>query len=83
MDNIRERLQENYDQPLLFADEFDDCIVGVSEDFGNIRVVYSIVKMVESLMSSGCTYFEAKEYLDFNTLNAWVGERTPIYMEPK
>jgi len=88
MDNIREKLQECYDQPLLFADEFDDCIMGVSEDFGTTRVVYCVEKMIESLMSYGdstsrLSYLEAREYLEFNTLNAWVGDQTPIYMEPR
>tara|TARA_Y100000004_G_C8684977_1_gene314938 strand:+ start:17 stop:283 length:267 start_codon:yes stop_codon:yes gene_type:complete len=78
---IRERLQDNYDQELLFADEWDDCIVGISDDFGDIRVVYSVDKMIEQLMSYGDTYLEAREYIEYNTLNAWVGDRTPIYME--
>tara|TARA_Y100000356_G_C11029722_1_gene167861 strand:+ start:37 stop:303 length:267 start_codon:yes stop_codon:yes gene_type:complete len=78
---IRERLQDNYDQELLFADEWDDCIIGISDDFGDIRVVYSVDKMIEQLMSYGDTYLEAREYIEYNTLNAWVGDRTPIYME--
>lgn len=78
---IRERLQDNYDQELLFADDWDDCIIGISDDFGDIRVVYSVDKMIEQLMSYGDTYLEAREYIEYNTLNAWVGDRTPIYME--
>ena len=81
--SIREDLQDCYEQQLLFADEFDDCIIGVSEDFGKVRVVYCIEKMIENLMSYGDSYDEALEYLEFNTFNAWVGEHTPIYMEPK
>jgi len=81
--NIREQLQENYDQTLLFADEFDDCIIGATDDFGTIRVVYDIPKMILTLMSDDMSYHEAREYLEFNTLNAWVGKETPIYMEPK
>jgi len=78
---IREELQKNYDQPLLFADGFDDCIIGVCNDFGIIRVVYCVSKMIVELMSDDMDYYEAREYLDYNTLNAWVGETTPIYVE--
>tara|TARA_R110000744_G_scaffold80705_2_gene158529 strand:- start:152 stop:418 length:267 start_codon:yes stop_codon:yes gene_type:complete len=78
---MREELQDGYDQPLLFADGFDDCIMGTADDFGTIRVVYSIDKMIESLMSDGESYSDAREYLEFNTLTAWVGETTPIYVE--
>lgn len=79
----REALQDCYDQELLFADDWDDCIIGVTDDFGDIRVVYSIDKMIDQLMSYGDSYSEAREYLEYNTLNAWVGERTPIYVETK
>ena len=79
--NIRHQLQDNYDQELLFADEWDDCIIGVTDDFGDIRVVYSIDKMIEQLMSYGDTYSEAREYLEYNTLGAWVGDKTPVYVE--
>ena len=79
--SVREELQECSDEPLLFADGFDDCIIGVSDDFGKMRVVYSVEKMIENLMSSGDTYLDAIEWLEFNTLNAWVGENTPIYVE--
>ena len=83
MNTIREKLQRGYGQELLFADDFDDCIIGVSDDFGCMRVVYSIDKMIENLMQYGESYNEAREYLEYNTLNAWVGQHTPIYTESK
>ena len=79
--SVREELQEPFDEPLLFADGFDDCIIGISDDFGKVRVVYCVEKMIEKLMSSGDTYLDARDWLEFNTLNAWVGENTPIYVE--
>ena len=81
MENIREELQSHYDTELLFADDWDDCIIGVSNDFGKLRVVYSVSSMVDQLMSYGDTYHEAIDYLEYNTLNTWVGENTPIYVE--
>lgn len=78
---MREELQNGYSQPLLFADGFDDCILGVTDDFGTYRVVYCVDKMIMSLVSQGDSYEDAREYLEFNTLTAWVGKRTPIYVE--
>ena len=85
---IRDQIQEAFDQPLLFADGFDDCIIGVSDDFGTIRVVYCVKKMIENLMSqslgvNSMTYEDAIEYLEYNTFDAWTGKTTPIYMESK
>jgi hypothetical protein len=81
MDNTRELLQSHYDQELLFADGFDDAIIGVSDKFGDAVVVYCIDKMINILMEQGEDYFSAREYLEYNTLNAWVGKHTPIYVE--
>ena len=39
MDNIRKRLSTLYGEELLFADGFDDAIVGVSIGCDNPRVV--------------------------------------------
>ena len=83
MPSTRDELCERYpEEELLFAEEFDNCIIGVAYDFVNLRVVYSIPKMVETLFQdAGMPCDEAMEYLEFNTLHAWVGDQTPIYVE--
>ena len=81
MDNTRELLQSQYDQELLFADGFDEAIIGVSANVGIVRVVYCVDKMLDILMEEGEEYLSAREYLEYNTINAWVGKRTPIYVE--
>jgi len=81
MDEVRELLQSQYDQELLFADGFDEAIIGVSANIGDIRVVYCVDKMVDVLMEEGEDYLSSREYLEYNTLNAWVGKYTPIYVE--
>lgn len=64
---------------LLTADGFDDAIIGI--DSKNGRVIYSVEKMAEILMRDDeINEDEAFEYLDYNVLNAWVGDQTPIYM---
>ena len=65
----------------MFADGFDSAIVGVCGGFDSGRVAYSVSKMVEILFyEAGMPYQEAMEYLEFNTLGSYVGERTPIYI---
>ncbi len=64
----------------LFADGFDEAILGMDSISG--RVIYSVNKMIKILMKNdNMTYEDAREYLDFNTIGAHVGEMTPIYME--
>lgn len=77
--SIRETLVSlTGDNDLLFADGFDKAIVGV--DINTNRVVYSHGLMMEILVLDGMNPDEALEHLDFNIINAFVGERTPIYI---
>jgi len=79
---VREELVEIYGEDLLFADGFDDAILGVSIGFDTGRVVYDTRKMMESLTKEGdCTEEEAWEYLEFNTFGSYVGEQTPVYID--
>ena len=77
---IREELSEEYGD-LLFADGFDDAIIGVAERIGMEPVVaYDTDKIIE-ILSRDMTEEEAIEYFDFNIIGAYVGERTPIYIK--
>ena len=81
MSSIREELTEVYED-LLFANGFDEAIIGVESS--NHRVVYDVEKMVEILVNrEGMDSCEARGFLEFNTLFAWVGEKTPIYLYTK
>ena len=42
--------------------------------------VYSYEKMIEGHLSDGMSRVEAIEYLEYNTLDAYVGERTPAVL---
>jgi len=63
---------------LLFADGFDEAIIGVEERAG--VVAYDIDKIIEILMRE-MTEDEAVEYFEFNILGAYVGEKTPVYIK--
>ena len=66
---------------MLFADGFDDAIIGVTIGFKN-RVVYDARIMADIVVKEDdeLDYPSAWEYLDFNTFQAYVGEHTPIYV---
>lgn len=79
--DIRQDLVDLYDDPdLLFADGFDNAILGVTIGFNGHVVVYDIKKIISHLMEDGMTHEEAEEYFDFNIAGAYVGGRTPIYI---
>jgi hypothetical protein len=75
-----ERILEQFpDEEILKADGFDDCIIGYDYG-GDIRLIYSVKKVLNSLMKKDyMTYEEALEHFDFNIGGAYVGEKTPIW----
>lgn len=79
---VREKLVSSYGDDLLFADGFDSCIIGVSVGWYSGRVVYDLQKTIETCVGEdGMTYGEAVEWIEFNTISAYVGEHTPIFIE--
>ncbi len=72
-----DRIREWYcEEDLLLVDGFDQAIIGVED--GSMRLIYSISKMMKVLMKD-MDEDEAWEYLEYNVLTAYVGEKTPIY----
>ena len=66
----------------LLADGFDRAVIGVASGCDSGRGVYSVQKMLEVLFyDAGMPYDEGMEFLEYNTLSAYVGEFTPIYMD--
>jgi hypothetical protein len=81
--DIRETIVENFnDEELLFADGFDDCIIGVASRFGQENhVAYDMGKCIEKLMADGMTNEEAVEYFEYNIIGSYVGEKTPTFIQ--
>lgn len=81
----REEIAEQYGEELLFLDppeDFDCCILGVAFRCGMEPVVlYDKQEVVNSLMLGGMDLEEALEWFEFNTAGAYVGPRTPMFLE--
>jgi hypothetical protein len=68
------------EEEFLTADGFDGAIVGVEPN--SMRLVYNRDKMIGILMTDEeMEEIDAIEYLEYNTWNAYVGEKTPIFIE--
>lgn len=71
---------EETQQELLLADGFDDCILGIGEQFTKTFVVYDKGKVLQALVRQGMSPDEAQEYFNFNIVGAYVGEHTPAFL---
>lgn len=71
-----------YNPEALMADGFDKAIIGVAERCGLAAlVVYDAAKCIDILVKrDGMTHDEASEFFNFNTLGAYVGENTPLFL---
>jgi hypothetical protein len=77
LEELKETIEE-HNPEALFADGYDNAIMGYSSD---LRVVYSADEIVRTLVErDGMTPDEAIEFFNFNIECAYVGEYTPIYM---
>lgn len=64
------------------ADGFEDAFLGVAERCSCPPLaVYDAEKCIQILVErDGMTEEEASEYFQFNTLGAWAGEHTPLFL---
>jgi len=68
---------------MLKADGFDKAIIGQTYDMvvQEDRLIYSVEKCIEILVErDDMTPDDAIEYLEFNTLCAYVGKDQPIFL---
>ena len=77
---LEEIIEMFTEEEFLTADGFDGAIVGVEPN--SRRLVYDRDKMIGILMThEEMEEIDAIEYLEYNTWNAYVGEKTPIFIE--
>jgi hypothetical protein len=77
--NLEEILEMYPEEEFLKADGFDDAIIGVEPS--SMRLVYNMDAMLNILVKDEeMTEEDALEHLDYNVYGAYVGEKTPIYI---
>ena len=76
-------IDDENDSPLLM-NGFEQALIGFGQRINEpLLAIYSWSEMVKVLMTrDGMSDEEAIEYISYNCQGAWVGERTPIIVEP-
>ena len=71
-----DEIRSDFPEAILW-DGFDEAIVGF--DTNDEKIIYDLEKMVSILIvRDKMTEEESREYIGYNILGAYVGERTPI-----
>ena len=77
IDQIMETLEE---AEALTAEGFEDALIGHTQG-SNIVAVYEYDMCIHILMErDGMTCLDAIEFMEFNVVGAYVGEKTPIFI---
>lgn len=73
-------LSAEINEDMLFADGFDDALIGYMERAGMPSIAcYDKFKCIE-ILADDMSYEDASEYFYFNVLGAYVGENTPCFL---
>lgn len=67
-------------EELLFADGYDDAILGVIHRDGVNIVVYDRTKVLQ-ILEKDMSPEDAVDFFEFNVAGAYVGPQTPIFLE--
>ena len=66
---------------MLFMDGLDSAIIGVAQVNGSPSVAYSTEKILDNLVDQGMGFDEAREFMMFNILGAFMGKFTPLVID--
>ena len=66
---------------MLLADGYDGAFLGVGRRCGFEYAIYDEEKCLEILVErDGMSREEAVDFFEYNTIGAWVGDDTPIFV---
>jgi hypothetical protein len=67
------------DEEFTIIDGFDNAVIGVQ--ISDMRIIYSVSKCIDILTLEGIDLSDAIEHLEFNIINMYIGEKTPIWCD--
>ena len=81
LENSLRRWDEEHDNGALFADGFDDALIGVGVQFSREIAVYDYDKCLDVLIQrDGMDVEDAIDYMEYNVVGAYVGKSTPVFI---
>jgi hypothetical protein len=75
--NLKRKRILEIDPDAILWDGMDEAIIGITDEG---IPVYDIHQMEIILMQDGMDWETASDWIDFNILSAYLGDRTPIHM---
>lgn len=80
----RERISDWLEEALFMEPScFDEAIIGIAERAGGMSVVAYDRSRVVEIMGRDMSRAEAEEFFEFNTISAWMGDGTPVFIDTR
>jgi len=81
LENINEWVNKAFpENSFMIPDGFEDAFMGVAIQFNKPIAIIDYDKCLNILLKDGMSYHEAEEYMEFNVIDAYVGENTPAFL---
>jgi hypothetical protein len=80
---INQWAMDNDVELILFEppEHFDEAIVGLVRGYGQeLTVLYDEAKVLAAMQATGMSEEDAREWFEFNTVGAYLGETTPRFL---
>ena len=81
--SLRDLISDLCGGEALFLDDhrLDSCLIGYAERAGMTAVAaYDLEAVAQILVQDGMSSEEAKDYIEFNIIGAWMGDSTPVFV---
>lgn len=80
----REQIASTIEDALFLEPaDYDEAIIGVAHRFGMDPVVAYDRTIVIDILAREMTREEAEEFFEFNTIGAWLGPSTPVFINTR
>ena len=80
----RERIMDEMEKAIfLEPKDFDEAIIGVTYRFGMDPVVAYDRTIVIDILARDMPREDAEEFFEFNTIGAWMGDLTPVFIDTR
>tara|TARA_R110002020_G_scaffold456906_1_gene673639 strand:+ start:249 stop:506 length:258 start_codon:yes stop_codon:yes gene_type:complete len=81
IEEIKHYITQHNDEA-IFADGFDDALIGVGVVFNRSVATYDMRKCINILINKDdMTEEEAVDFMSYNITGSYVGENTPVFVE--
>ena len=71
-----------FDESVILADGFELAFLGCGYSYSGSYAIYNLGTCIEILMQrDGMSFDEAEEYIEYNVLGAFVGDKMPVFLD--